>query len=188
MSQLPLSPVSIDLQDFKYELAGVIADHLREPVLYLATDGSSSDNVGSLESRSKMLTTSLLCGTMRRIRCPSAWSFWQSLLPWKPWSPLTSVERHGRCRRVFMLVECQSAIATAHHGSLPTSSTTTLAWRRGGVRVDPCARPLPYAVAKTWFGPCAPAGSQSHSGQGGQRLDAQTLGALSKACLEFTGC
>ena len=112
--QLPPPPASIDLQDFQDELADSVVEHLTAPELYVATDGSSRDNVGSFGITIHNARHSFAASDDAEDQTPYRMELLAIIYALKALttaSESSHSQTRRRCRRVFMLVDCQSAIA-----------------------------------------------------------------------------
>ena len=66
----PPAPVALDLADFREQISEVILGFASEPVLYVATDGSSRDAVGALGFAIHRTDSRLACGDALQNQSP----------------------------------------------------------------------------------------------------------------------
>ena len=118
--RLPPPPVMVDRPSFEEDLSAAVAVHYNDPVLYLATDGSSKHAVGAMgftvqkpsvtlafaddleDQEPYRLEVTAICYMLRALHSAVLCS-----TSTRPWS----------CSRVFFVVDCEAALKAIEAGS-----------------------------------------------------------------------
>ena len=112
--QRPPSPGAIDLLDFQEEIQACVARHLSSPTIFMATDGSSKEDVGSFAVAVQDTLSVCAAGDSAEDQTPFRMEL-QAIAYALRAAALTcadpQLQHQKRCKRLFLAVDCQSAIA-----------------------------------------------------------------------------
>ena len=114
VSQHPPAPVAIDLRDFQEELQACVALHIASPIIFLATDGSSREDVGSFAVTVQDALNVFAAGDDAEDQTPFRMELQAIVYALRAAASACTdpqLQHLRRCRRLFLAVDCQSAIA-----------------------------------------------------------------------------